>query len=133
MRGAAAARYFRAAEDEYPAAYRWLNNKFVTGRLTGEHYYDAAHREYNEAVRDLLKLNTEEGQEELARDALKAGQKLLDSDNPAIKGFLDNMKTADGMTGREALQKALGGDGEAAGEFVSGAMGELVGDAAEIE
>jgi hypothetical protein len=57
----------------------------------------------------------------------------LDSDNPAIKGFLDNMKTADGMTGRQALDKALEGDGEAAGEFISGAIGELVEGAAEIE
>jgi len=46
----------------------------------------------------------------------------LDSDNPTIRDFLDNMTTADGMTGRQA-----------AGEFVSGVVGELVEGAAEIE
>jgi hypothetical protein len=43
------------------------------------------------------------------------------------------MKTADGMTGRPALPRALGGDGEAAGQFVSGALGELVEGGTEIE
>jgi len=43
------------------------------------------------------------------------------------------MKTADGMTGRQALEKALEGDGEALGEFVSGAIGEIVVRGAEIE
>ncbi len=61
------------------------------------------------------------------------GQKILDSDNPAIKGFLDNMKTVDGMTGRQALEKALAGDGEAAGQFLSDGIGELVDGGAEVE
>lgn len=81
-------------------------------------------------MKDLLKLDTEEGQAELARDglkgAIKAGRQILDSDNPAIKGFLDNMKTADGLTGREALGNALAGDEAALGEFVLGAAGEIV-------
>ena len=50
-----------------------------------------------------------------------------------VKGFLDNMRTADGLTGREALGRALAGDGEAAGQFVMGAIGEVVEGAAEIE
>jgi RHS repeat-associated protein len=124
---------FRALRTNYPEASRWLANKFVTGRLLGKHYYDAAHRAYNEAVRDILKLNTEEGQAEVAEDVIKAGQKVLDSDNPAIKGFLNDMKTGDGMTGREALQKALQGDGEAFGEFVTGAVGEVAEGIAVVE
>jgi hypothetical protein len=108
-----------------------LNNKFVTGPLEGKHYYDAAHREYNEGVRDLLKLDTEEGQAEVARDVVKAGQNILNSDNPVIKGFLDNMTTADGMTGREALGRALAGDGEAFGQFAASAVGEVVMGSAE--
>jgi hypothetical protein len=43
------------------------------------------------------------------------------------------MKTADGTTGREALGRALEGDEEALGEFISGAIGEVVEGAAEIE
>lgn len=101
-----------------------LNKNFITGRLAGKHYYDAAHREYNQAVRDLLKLDTEEGQTEVARDVLKAGQQVLDSTDPRIKGFIDNLpKTESGMTGREALQKAVtDADGDALGEFVGSVM-----------
>jgi hypothetical protein len=97
------------------------------------HSYNAAHRAYNEAVRDVLKLTSEEGQEEVARDVVKSARQILDSENPAIKGFLDNMPTADGMTGREALEKALAGDGEAAGEFINAVVGEVVVDAIKIE
>ena len=39
------------------------------------------------------------------------------------------MKTADGMTGRQALERALEGDGEALGEVISGAVGEAAMDA----
>jgi RHS repeat-associated protein len=113
--------------------YKWLNRKFVTGRLQGEHYFDAAHREYNDAVEKLLDLDTEEGQAEVARDVVKAGEKILNSDQPAIKDFLDKMTTADGMTGREALEKALQGDGEALGDFISGVIGTVVEGTAEIE
>jgi hypothetical protein len=35
------------------------------------------------------------------------------------------MQTSSG-TGREVLQKALAGDGQAAGDFVSGATGEAI-------
>jgi RHS repeat-associated protein len=113
------------------AARTWLEREFVTGPLQGKHYYDAAHRAYNEAVQDLLKLRTEEGEADVAKEVMRAGQRILDSDNPAIKGFLDNMTTADGMTGREALGRALAGDGEAFGEFAAGAVGEVVMGAAE--
>ena len=114
------------------AARTWLE-RWVTGPLDGPHFFDKAHRLYNKEVEDLLELDTEEGKEEVARDVIKAAQKILDSDNPAIKGFLDNMSTSNGMTGRQALQQALEGDGEAAGQFVMGAMGEVVEGAAEIE
>jgi hypothetical protein len=43
------------------------------------------------------------------------------------------MTTADGMTGREALEKALQGDGEALGDFISGVIGTVVEGTAEIE
>jgi RHS repeat-associated protein len=123
---------FRFLEDTHPNAYRWLN-RWVTGPLDGPHYYDAAHREYSKAIEKLLKLDTPEGQADVANDVMRAGQKILDSDNPAIKGFLDNMTTADGMTGREALGRALAGDGEALGQFGLGAVGEVVEGAAELE
>jgi hypothetical protein len=124
---------FRALRNINPDAYRWLEREFVTGRLTGKHYFDAAHRAYNEATRDVLKLDTPEGQEELARDVFKAGQKILNSEDPAIRGYLDSLKTADGLTGRQALQRALQGDGEAVGDFISGAIGKIVEGAAELE
>lgn len=124
---------FRLLKNNYPNAYRWLNRRFVTGQLVGEHYYDAAHRAYNEAVEDLLKLDTEQGQQELAKDVISAARKVLDSDNPAIKNFLDGMKTADGLTGREALGRALTGDGGAAYDFIEGLAGEAAIRAAPIE
>jgi hypothetical protein len=107
----------------------------VTGPLRGKHYYDAAHRAYTGAVRDLLKLETKEGQEELIEGGLKAarnaGKDILESDNPAIKNFLDTMTTENGMTGRQALQEAVAGDGEALGEFVGAAIEEAVAGACE--
>jgi RHS repeat-associated protein len=117
------------------AARTWLEREFVTRPLQGKHYYDAAHRAYNDAVEDLLDLGTPEGQQKLAegglRAARQAGQEILNSDNPAIKGFLDNMTTVDGVTGREALGRALAGDGEALGQFIDSAIGEGIADACE--
>src|SRR5205823_13975434 len=83
------------------AAKTWLERKFVTGPLDGSHYYNAAHRAYNEGVEDLLNLNTASGRERFAEKVAEkgieavrdAGQKILDSDNPAIKNFLDSMTT----------------------------------------
>ena len=45
--------------------------------------------------------------------AKEAARKILDSDNPDISDFLDNMKTPDGLTGRQALEGAIEGDGGA--------------------
>lgn len=119
------------------AARDFLEKEFVTGPLADKHYFDAAHRAYNKAVEDLLKLDTPEGQQSLEkgglRAAMKAGRDILDSDNPAIKSFLDTMKTSEGMSGREALERALAGDGEAFGDFLLGSVGEMVMGAAEVE
>jgi hypothetical protein len=90
--------------------------RFVTDRLEGPHYFDEAHRAYNKAVEKLLKLDTAEGQQELVDQGLdgakEAAKRVLDSNDPAIRGFLDNMKTRDGLTGRQALEKALQGNEE---------------------
>jgi len=95
--------------------------KWTTGELEGNHYYDAAHRLYTKAVETLTRLRDPEAQEELVADGVRGarrlGQEVLDSDNPAIKNFLEDMHTSSGMTGREALQKTLAGDGEAAAEL----------------
>jgi hypothetical protein len=84
------------------------------GSTRGQTFLDAAHRAYNKAVEKLLNLETQEGRKELAEQGLdgvkEAARKVLNSDNPEIRGFLDNMKTADGLTGRQALEGALEGD-----------------------
>jgi hypothetical protein len=95
-------------------ARTWLEREFTTGPLEGRHYYDTAHRSYNEAVKRLLKLDTAEGKQQLVDEGLdgakSAAKQILDSNNPAIKGYLDNIKTPDGLTGRQALEGALQGD-----------------------
>jgi RHS repeat-associated protein len=98
-------------------AKRWLEREFTTGELEGGHGWSQAHKLYNETVRKLLKLDTPEGRQELIDEGLdgakKAAQRVLDSENPNIRGFLDGMKTPDGLTGRQALEGAMEGDAEA--------------------
>jgi len=98
-------------------AKRWLEREFKTGELEGGHGWSKLHDLYNESVRKLLKLDTPEGRQELIDEGLdgakKAAQQVLDSENPNIKGFLDGMKTPDGLTGRQALEGAMEGDAEA--------------------
>lgn len=109
-------------------ARKWLQ-KWTTGELEGEHYYDAAHRAYNEAISKFEEFRTAEGRQNLVDQgevgARRLGQKILDSDNPAIENFLDNMRTSEGLTGREALQKAIdAGDAESIVDVVTGAIAE---------
>lgn len=109
---------FRFLKNLNPSAYRFLNREFVTGRLAQRHVYDAAHRAYSKSVDELLDLQTAEGRAAVAEDAKAAAQKILDSDAPEISDFLDNLETANGMTGREVLQGVLDGveaDGAAEG------------------
>lgn len=117
------------------SAARTAFERWATGELTAKHYFDAAHRMYNQAIARITRMGTAEGREEVLKEGINGAreemQKVLDSENPAVRGFLDNMETPSGSTGREALQGALNGDSEAAGDFVSGAVGEVIKDAAE--
>jgi hypothetical protein len=96
------------------SARTWLERQFTTGPLEGGHGWSQAHKAYNEAVRKLLKLDTPEGRQQLIDEGLdgakEAARNVLDSNDPNIKGFLDNMKTPDGLTGRQALEGAMEGD-----------------------
>ncbi|MGB6193358.1 MAG: RHS repeat-associated core domain-containing protein [Terracidiphilus sp.] len=101
--------------------YAYVNNKPL--RAT-----DAAHRAYNKAVEKLLKLDTPEGKQHLMDEGIdgakEAARKVLDSNDPNVKGFLDNMKTPDGLIGRQALEGVLEGDeGALLDVVVDGAAG----------
>jgi RHS repeat-associated protein len=102
---------------------------WVTGPLEGDHFYDGPHRAYNEAVEELLNLDTPSGRQELLEAGLDgakdAARKIIDSDNPAISNYLDNMTTKDGLTGRQALDKVLSGDADEA--VTSDAISDLIG------
>jgi hypothetical protein len=79
-------------------------------------------------VEKLLDLDTPEGRQELIDEGLdgvkKAAQRVLDSDNPNIKEFLDDMETPDGLTGRQALEGAMEGDaGALVDVIIDGAVG----------
>ena len=109
-------------------ARTWLEREFTTGPLDGPHYFDTAHRLYNKEVEKLLDLDTPEGRQELIDEGLdgvkKAAQRVLDSDNPNIKEFLDDMETPDGLTGRQALEGAMEGDaGALVDVIIDGAVG----------
>jgi RHS repeat-associated protein len=102
---------------------------WVTGRLIGKHTFNTAHRLYNRAIKELLNLDDPKELARLVekgnRAALEVGDKILKSDNPLIKDFLDGMRTSEGLTGREALSRALAGDSEALGSFMDAAISEL--------
>jgi RHS repeat-associated protein len=95
-------------------ARTWLQREFITGPLEGGHGWSKAHKLYNEEVKKLLKLDTAEGRQQLLDEGLdgakEAARTVLNSNDPNIKGFLDGMKTPDGLTGRQALEGALEGD-----------------------
>ena len=57
-------------------------------------YCDTSHRAYNHAVKRLLRLVTLDVEAKVGKDVMKAGRGILDSDNLAIEGFLDNMTSA---------------------------------------
>jgi RHS repeat-associated protein len=117
------------------SAVRSFLEKWTTGELEGRHYFDAAHRAYSKAVEELTELRNPEVQQQLVDDAVQGakglGQQVLESDNPVIKGFLDNMKTTSGMTGREALTRTLAGDEGAAEELIPAIIETVIEDAPE--
>jgi len=96
-----------------------------SGRRTGAVIWKQFHMR---AWGKLLDLDTPEGRQELIDEGLdgvkKAAQRVLDSDNPNIKEFLDDMETPDGLTGRQALEGAMEGDaGALVDVIIDGAVG----------